>query len=498
MKKEREPKHPITDNFLSQGRIPPQAIDFEEAVIGALILEQDAYVKISKVLKPEVFYKDASQRIVKAIISLAKKYSPIDMLTVCEELKKTGELELVGGPFFIATISNKIASATNIESHYQTIQEKYFLREIIQVSSELQCNAYDDSIDVFDLLEKLNKKYIDLMKIVKFSDNSKHLSVAITQSMQELEKRMYNFQNGILNGVPSGLQAFDYITNGWQKGELIVLAARPGMGKTAVSLKFAKEAAKAGFKVRYYSLEMSNIKLADRLILSECNIDAFRFKKGDVYDYELQEIHARLGMLLDLGIYIDDNPSPTIDYITADCTIAKEKGECDIVFIDYFQLVDMKSEKVNRNREQEVSENSRKTKVMAKSLDVPVILLSQLSRAVEIRGGNKIPILSDLRESGAIEQDADMVIFLYRPEYYDIKEDANGNSTVGFGQLIIAKFREGARKPVDFGYDVSMAKIYDYNPFQVEETKIKPNKDFSEPNKEDYDYSAIETEDKPF
>jgi len=476
----REVKKPITDNFLLQGRVPPQAVDFEEAVIGALMLEQDALNSVINLLKPEIFYKEANQYIITAILNIKRKLNPVDLLTVCEELKSMGKLEAVGGPYNLSQLTNRISSAANIEYHTRVILQKYTLREIIQGASELQKLAYLDETDFHDATDKVNEYCSKINEINSGGGSLNHISVALKKANDDILLRNENFRNGNTNGITTGLLALNYATNGWQKGDSIIIAARPAMGKTAMLLHMAKQAAISGQNVAIFSLEMSDLKLVHRLILSYMNIEPYRYRQGNLYEYEWKEFHKALTELQSLPIYIDDNSMSSMDSIKATATTLNKKGLCDLVFIDYLQLTDMDTSNKNKNREQEVSEASKKAKQIAKTLNIPVITLCQLSRAVETRGGSKKPILSDLRDSGSIEQDADLVMFLYRPEYYKVLEDELGNTTKGIGQILIEKNRDGACCPVNFSYNESMTKIYDYNAFEVEETK--PNKDFSESN----------------
>lgn len=477
---------PIRDNYLPIGMIPPQAIDFEEAVIGALMLEQDALDKVIGMLKPEIFYKEANQFIVTAILNIKRKLNPVDLLTVVEELKSMGKLDAIGGPYYLTQLTNRIASAANIEHHIRIILQKYTLREIIQGASELQKLAYLDETDFNEATEKVNEYCVKINEINSGGGTLNHISVALQKANDDMIKRNENFRNGNTNGIPTGLSALDYATNGWQKGDSIIMAARPAMGKTAMLLHMAKQAAISGENVAIFSLEMSDLKLVHRLILSYMSIEPYRYRQGNLQEYEWNQFHKALTELQSLPIYIDDNSMSSMDTIKATATTLNKKGLCDLVFIDYLQLTEMDTSNKNKNREQEVSQASKKAKQIAKSLNIPVVTLCQLSRAVETRGGNKKPILSDLRDSGSIEQDADLVMFLYRPEYYKVLQDESGNSTKGIGQILIEKNRDGACCHVNFYYNESMTKITNYDPFEVEQIKIKPNKDFTESNNQPF------------
>ena len=476
--KKRAVKHPITENFLSQGRVPPQAIEFEEAVIGAVMLEQNALHSVSELLKPEIFYKDANQRIINAILRLVKKAEPVDLLTVAEELKKTGELELVGGPFYLTQLTNRIASAANVEHHTRIIIQKFILRELIQISSEVQKDAYDDSTDVFDLLDKAQNMLFQISEgnIRRGYEKMQNL---ISNAIKQIE--IARTKPDGLSGVPSGFSELDRLTSGWQNSDLIVLAARPGMGKTALVLSMARNiAVDYNRPVAFFSLEMSALQLVTRLISSETELEADKLKKGNLADYEWQQLHSKIGKLSEAPLYIDDTPSLSIFELKAKCRRLKSQYDIQMVFIDYLQLM-VGTGDSKGNREQEISNISRSLKSMAKELNIPVIALSQLSRAVETRGGNKKPILSDLRESGAIEQDADMVIFIYRPEYYKILEDEKGNSTLGMAEVIVAKNRNGAIKDVQLRFYDRFAKFSDPEIDQFSYENIEPNKNFDSP-----------------
>jgi len=474
----RSLKHPITENFISQGKIPPQAIDFEEAVIGAIMLEQNALHSISELLKPELFYKDAHQRIISAILRLINKATPVDLLTVAEELKKSGELEVIGGAFYLTQLTNRIASGANVEYHIRIIIQKFILRELIQISSEVQKDAYDDSVDVFDLLDKAQNLLFQVSEgnIRRGHGNMQNL---IAEAIKQIETAR-NKPDG-LSGVPSGFSELDRLTSGWQNSDLIVLAARPGMGKTAFVLSMARNiAVDYNRPIAFFSLEMSSIQLVTRLISSETELEAEKLKKGNLEDYEWHQLHSKIGKLIDAPLYIDDTPALTIYELKTKCRRLKSQYDIQIVFVDYLQLM-VGSGDAKGNREQEISNISRSLKSMAKELNVPVIAISQLSRAVETRGGIKRPVLSDLRESGAIEQDADMVIFIYRPEYYKIYEDEKGNSLRAKAEIIVAKHRNGAIKDIVLNFYDKFAKFSDIEVDSFPVDNIEPNTNFDAP-----------------
>lgn len=463
--------------FIEHGKLPPQAVDIEEIVLGALMLEKNAISTVVNLLSSDVFYKEAHQVIYRAIISLYDKSQPVDILTVTNRLKETNNLELSGGPFYITQLTSRIASSANIEHHAGILVQKFLQREIIRVSTELIRDSFDDTIDPFDLLAKSDNEFSKISEFTARGGSLSHISSSVKKSVESAHKRQLMFENNQESGITTGLYDLNKLTGGWQPSDLIIIAARPGMGKTSVMLKFASSAARSGKAVCIYSLEMSDERLADNMILSLCNVDKDKFKKGDLSRYDWQEISYAKDMLDKMPVYIDPNPVVSMRYIKANSRVMAKKGQCDMIMIDYLQLADIGSDDRNRNREQDVAQASRNAKIIAKELNVPVILLSQLSRKVEERH-NKIPQLSDLRESGAIEQDADIVAFLYRPEYYGI-DNIDGQPTKGIGQVIVAKHRNGSTDDVNFRYNPSMTRIEDfYTKESTVQQTIQPNIDF--------------------
>ena len=452
-KVKRESNYP---SFLEHGKLPPQACDIEEAVLGALMLEKDALSQVIDILIPEVFYKDAHQKIFSAIFDLFARSEAVDILTVTQELKKRGELELVGGPYYITRLTNPIGSAANIEYHSRIIQQKYMQRELIRISSEATKDSYDDSTDVFELLDKAEQDLYDIRQN-NTRKNYTEASTLLMESLKEIEEAGKN-KDGI-SGVPSGFSSIDKITGGWQKSDLIVLAARPGKGKTSAALSFARNTVIDYKKpVAVFSLEMSNRQLMKRLISGETGISSGSLKSGRLTESEWSTLSDKTGKLHEAQIFIDDTPSLSIFELRAKCRRLKIQHDIELIIVDYIQL--MRGEK-GGNREQEISSISRGLKQIAMELDIPVIVLSQLSRAVETRGGSKKPILSDLRESGAIEQDADIVAFLYRPEYYKLNEDEFGNNTDGLAEVDFAKHRNGALETAKLHFEKDITKFTD-------------------------------------
>lgn len=437
-------KSRLSNTISTMGKIPPQAIDLEEAVLGALMLEKDALSSVIDILKPEIFYQEAHQKIFEAIHLLFQKSKPVDILTVTAELRQLGTLEMVGGAYYITNLTNRVASAANIEFHARIISQKYIQRELIRISTEIINNAYEDTTDIFDLLDHAEKNLFDIAQNNLRRDTQK-MDEIIKQSLATLEELRTKTDG--LTGVPSGFTGLDRITGGWQKSDLVIIAARPAMGKTAFVLSCARNAA-VDFKkpVVVFSLEMSSVQLVNRLISGETEIEQEKIRKGNLAEWEWQQLHSKIGRLTEAPLLIDDTPALNIFEFRAKCRRLKSQYDIQMVIVDYLQLMHGKGEgKGGGNREQEIGSISRALKSVAKEIDIPVLALSQLSRAVESRPGlnGKRPQLSDLRESGSIEQDADMVLFLYRPEYYGLMEDEQGRSQAGIGEVIIAKHRNG-------------------------------------------------------
>lgn len=444
---------PIQNNDL--GKIPPQATDLEEAVLGALMLEREAVNEVIDILKPESFYKESHQKIFSAIHDLFQRSEPIDILTVTAELRKTGDLEMVGGAYYISFLTNRVASSANIQFHSRIISQKHILRELIRISSDTIREAYEESTDVFDLLDKAER---DLFTVAQGNIRKEYdtMSDVIKQAIENIEAAKKNVDG--VSGVPSGFHALDRVTSGWQKSDMIIVAARPGMGKTAFVVSMARNiAVDFNLPVAIFSLEMSSIQLVNRLISSETGIKGEKIRKGNLEDHEFTQLHTRIKKLSTAPIYVDDTPSLSVFELRAKARRLKSKHDIQLIIVDYLQLMTAGSDK--GNREQEISTISRSIKTIAKELNIPIIALSQLSRAVETRGGDKKPMLSDLRESGAIEQDADIVSFIYRPEYYDLDQDEEGNSLLGIGQVIIAKHRNGALDTVSLKFVKDFAKF---------------------------------------
>ena len=470
---------------LVDGKMPPQAVELEEAVLGALMLEKDALTEVIDILKPQSFYKDAHVRIFGAIQELFTRSEPVDILTVTQELKKTGELDIVGGAYYITQLTNRVASAANAEFHARIIAQKFIQRELIRVSTKTINDAYEEGSDVFDLLDNAESSLFSIME-GNIKKNYDKMSNLIKKAVEQIEITKNN--KGSFSGVASGLTALDRLTSGWQKSDLVIIAARPAMGKTALVLTMARNAA-VDFKkgVAIFSLEMSSLQLVTRLIASESEITSDKIKKGQLEDYEFQQLNDKTARLADAPLFIDDTPGLSVFELRAKARRLKEQHNIELIIVDYLQLMTAGGEGKG-NREQEISTISRSLKGLAKELEIPVIALSQLSRAVETRGGDKRPQLSDLRESGAIEQDADMVMFIHRPEYYNITEDVEGNSTAGMAELIIAKHRNGPVDSAKTRYIGQFTKFTDLetfgqgNDYGSASAGITPSQEFTMPS----------------
>ena len=465
------------------GKVPPQAVDIEQAVLGAMMLEKNAVTDTIDILKPSSFYDPKHQYIYNAIRELFGGSSPIDLLTVINKLKEKGELEAAGGVTYISQLTGRVASTAHIEFHARVISEKHIKRELIRMSSEVIRNAYDDTNDVFDVLNFAEGELFNIAE----NNMGKHVDAmpnVVRQAIEEIEKASQN-SDGI-SGIPTGFYDLDKLTSGWQRSDMIVIAARPAMGKTAFVLSMARNTAvEYNMGVALFSLEMSSVQLVKRLIASESRLSAEKLRKGDLREHEFQQLHSRISKLATAPIFIDDTPGISVFDLRAKCRRLKMQHNIEMVIIDYLQLMTAGGSKGSGNREQEISTISRSIKEIAKELNVPVVALSQLSRSVEQRGGDKRPVLSDLRESGAIEQDADIVSFIYRPEYYGFIQDDNGNSNHGIGEIIVAKHRNGALDKVRLRFIGEYARFenldnFSDDPLPSENSGFKSNTQFEQ------------------
>ena len=452
-------RNPTINKNLSLGKLPPQALDLEESVLGALMLEKDALTNVIDILKPENFYKDANQEIYQAIIDLFNNSEPVDLLTVTAQLKKNGRLDLVGGSYYVTQLTTKVNSASNIEYHSRIILEQSIKRQLIEVSGEVQKEAYEDTTDVFDLLDNTEQSLFDISES-HIRKNYSQVSGIMKEAIEELESKKSK-KDGI-TGVPSGFIDLDNITSGWQPSDLIIIAGRPSMGKTAFVLSMMRNASiDHNMPMAIFSLEMSSLQIVNRLISSEAELDSDKIKKGNLKDYEWQQLLHKTDQLNNAKIFIDDTPALSILELRAKSRRLKSQHDIQCIIVDYLQLMSGEYGKTSGNREQEIASISRSLKAIAKELNVPVLALSQLSRAVETRGGDKRPVLSDLRESGSIEQDADMVLFIYRADRYDINEDEDGNLTAGVAEILLRKNRNGPTGKVKLKFIERFAKFAD-------------------------------------
>ena len=390
----------------------PHAPELEEAVIGACLIEQEALPLIADKLRPEMFYDDHHQLIFAALMAMYHAGKKIDILTVKEELARRGNLDAIGGPYAIVQLSSKVASSAHIEYHAQIIHQKYLAREMVVGFNKLLTCAMDETIDIDDTLIDAHNLLDRLEGESGHNAHIRDMETLMADTMEEAERRIAKSVNGV-TGIPTGLTELDKKTGGLQDNDLIVIAARPSVGKTAFALHLARHAALAGNAVAVYSLEMQGERLGDRWLMAACNINPYRWRNGIPNPQEVAEARTTASGLAQLPIYVDDSSSVSMDHIRSSARLLKSRKQCDMIIIDYLQLCDMSTKQVNRNREQEVAQATRKAKLLAKELHIPVVLLSQLNRESENRPGGR-PELAHLRESGAIEQDADIVILLYR------------------------------------------------------------------------------------
>ena len=489
---------------LEKGKLPPQALELEEAVLGAMMIDKKGVDEVIDILQPEAFYKDAHKYIFEAIFQLFTDSQPVDLLTVSAQLRKSGKLEIAGGDYYLIQLTQKISSSAHIEFHSRIILQKFIQRSLIKISSEIIEDSYDESTDVFDLLDKAESKLYDITQgnIKRSSETAQSLVIQAKKRIEEIAGK-----EG-LSGVATGFDSLDKVTSGWQPSDLIIIAARPGMGKTAFVLSMARNVAiDYGHPVALFSLEMSSVQLITRLISSETGLSSEKLRTGKLEKHEWEQLSIKVKNLEKAPLFIDDTPSLSIFDLRAKSRRLASQHGIKLIIVDYLQLMTAggNNGKGSGNREQEISTISRNLKALAKELGVPVIALSQLSRAVETRPGHKRPLLSDLRESGAIEQDADIVSFIYRPEYYKLDEwDDEGNSpTQGQAEFIIAKHRNGSLENVKLKFIGSLGKFdnletyngtfddlpskmnHDDNPFQTKNLPT-PNEAFGS-NLNDYE-----------
>ena len=443
---------------LEAGKVPPQAVDVEEAVLGAMMIEPNCVPDVLERLTAGCFYKEANRKIFSAISALTKDHEPVDIFTVAEALKRTGDLEAVGGPYYLSLLSSKVGAAAHVEYHVNILLQKHIQRELITISAEVQRDSFDDSIPVDDLLNNAQQKLFELAE-----RNMKRETLPVQDVLKDTVAEIEANQDRTdgLSGVPSGFTGIDKVTLGWQESDLVIIAARPSMGKTAFVLTMARNmAVDHHIPVAFFSLEMSSKQLVKRLLVSETGLSSEKIRGGKrLLDYELVQLHERIKDLSAAPLFIDDTPSISIYELRSKVRRLVRNAGVKLIIIDYLQLMTGPPE-LRGMREQEVSNISRSLKAIAKEMSIPVIALSQLSRDVEKRGGNKIPQLSDLRESGAIEQDADIVMFIHRPDYYGTEDEG---AVPGQAQIIIAKHRNGSTDVVPMIFRKNEARFVDAN-----------------------------------
>ena len=443
----------------------PQAVELEQSVIGTLIMEPDRLTEVVGVLSPESFCDDRNSFIYKTLIEMFDQNTPVDLYNVGKRCDGSSLFEGRTGTLYASECTCKVGSGVNLLFQAQIIQQRYIARLLMYAGSKISTLAGDDTKDVADVLDESNKLIDKINALSCGSSAGQSLRDSLTESLKLAEQRQAAYLGGLPTGIPTGISDLNRLTGGWRGSQLIILAARPAMGKTALMLHFAKSAALNGTPVCIFSLEMSHVSLSDRLLLSECEVEVNRFRNGDLSGDDWRQLNEASAQLEKLPIHVDDNAVVSMRYIKTRCHILKKQGKCGLIMIDYLQLADTSTKERNRNREQEIAQASRQAKIIAKELDVPVVLLSQLSRECEKRA-DKQPQLSDLRESGAIEQDADVVGFIFRPAYYGLDRIETlkyGNiSTSGLGIINIAKQRDGATGLVAFSHNPSMTKIGDF------------------------------------
>ncbi|MFB0937644.1 MAG: replicative DNA helicase [Urechidicola sp.] len=483
---------------LAKGKLPPQAIDLEQTVLGAMMIDKKGVDDVIDILHPEAFYKESHQEIYRAIYTLFQNSEPIDLRTVSNQLRKDVKLEFSGGDFYLIGLTQKVGSTAHIEFHARIILQKFIQRKLISISSEIIEEAYDETIDVFDLLDTAETKLFEVTQgnLKKGSEDSESLVQQAINKIQEISNK-----EG-MSGVPSGFTKLDELTSGWQPSDLVIIAARPGMGKTAFVMSMAKNIA-IDFNqgVAIFSLEMSSVQLITRMISSETGIDSGKLRKGNLQAHEWEQLNVKVKNLSKAPIFIDDTPSLSIFDLRAKARRLVSQHDVKIIIIDYLQLMTAgTNSKGGGNREQEISMISRNLKALAKELAVPVIALSQLSRAVETRGGSKRPLLSDLRESGAIEQDADIVSFIFRPEYYGQTEwdDDEHSPCEGQGEFIVAKHRNGGMDNIRLKFTGHLAQFSDLEEGFGTEFQSKMNTSIPESAQNMNPSDAFDEGDVPF
>ncbi len=450
-------KAPVAD---ATGKLPPRAVDIEEVVLGALMLEKDAYMNVCDYLTPDAFYDDHNAKIYEAIQKLGFNQRPIDMISVTEQLRKDGNLELIGGAVRLAELTGRVWSAANVEYHAKIIAQKYLARRLITFATEVETEAFDEGEDIDELLQRAEGKLFEISQ-THLKQEVTQIDPVINEVLEQIQAAS-NSKTGI-SGLETGYHDLDKITAGWQPSDLIIIAARPAMGKTAFVLSMAKNMAiDYNTPVAIFTLEMPNTQLMKRILSNVADLEGEKIKSGSLTMEEWDRVNDRLRKVFGAPLYLDETPGLSITELrTKARRLVRERG-VKLIMIDYLQLMNATGMKFG-SREQEVSTISRSLKGLAKELNIPIIALSQLNRSTETRE-DKRPVLSDLRESGAIEQDADMVCFIHRPEYYTKSgEDKDGNDIRGLAELIIAKHRSGAVGDVQLRFVNRFARFENWN-----------------------------------
>ena len=427
----------------SIGHVPPQALEIERMVLGALMIDHDAFSVVSEILRPETFYEKKNQAVYQAIQNLNLHEHPVDYNTVLEEMKKEGTAEESGGLAYLLELTDKVMSSAHIEYHARILAQKFMARQLISFASMIETDAFDESVDVDVLMQKAEGSLFELSQRNMRQDYVQ-INTVVQEAVAAIQKAASN--KGGLTGVPTGYTKLDQITSGLQKSDLVIIAGRPAMGKTSFALSMAKNiAVDHRIPVAFFSLEMNNLQLVNRILSNVCEVPGNKIMNGQLDDAEWKRFDKNLRKLEDVPLYIDDTAGLSIFELRTKARRLVREKKVEVIMVDYLQLMNANGARFG-NRQEEVSTISRSLKQLAKELDIPILALSQLNRTVDNREGpdGKRPQLSDLRESGAIEQDADIVLFVHRPEYYHIYADSNGNDMHGMAQIIIAKHRKGA------------------------------------------------------
>jgi replicative DNA helicase len=453
-------KSPSVENRMESAlgfeRVPPQSLEAEKAVLGSVMLDNESIGKAIEMIDPTHFYRTAHQKIFAAALVLYERNEPVDLITLSEELKRQKILDEIGGSYYLTELAESIPSSANVEYHARIVLEKAVLRNMISEGIAIARDCYEADRDPFEILDRAEQRIFGLSE-KRLTKTFQHIDPIMHETFDKIE-RFHRERKGVVTGVPTGFTKLDELTSGFQPGELVIVAGRPSMGKTAFCLNVARNAAvEAKIPVAFFSLEMSNQQLAMRLLCAEARVDAHGVRTGHLADHEWQKLSMCVGNLAEAPIYIDDSSTMgTLELRAKARRLKKEKG-VGMVMIDYLQL--MQGPRNSESRQQEISSITRSLKALAKEIDLPVVVLSQLSRAVEVRGGERKPLLSDLRESGAIEQDADVVLFIYRSEFYGKAMDDQGQSMEGKAEVIIGKQRNGPVGTVHLSFIKQWAKF---------------------------------------